>query len=297
MIESRLLQILFILLEQGSTTAPELAEKFEVSTRTIYRDIDALSAAGIPVYAIRGKGGGLFIRESYVLDKALFSEDEQKEILLAVQNLNLTNGGRSRGLLSKINGLFETKSHQWLEIDFSDWTGLRDGLFEALQEAVIAKKVIQIQYLNAQGGFSQRKLEPLKLVFRDKAWYLYAFCRLREAERLFKVARMRNVQRSDETFTRETPEKVFAEPMTSVQKRVQLTLLFDSSVSYRVLEEFKEVLHTEDGHLEVLVSLPEDDSTLDYLLSFGDQVEILKPPGLRERMVQRIENMGKKYRT
>lgn len=123
MIESRLLQILFILMEKGSATAPELAEQFEVTPRTIYRDIDALSAAGIPVYAVRGKGGGLFISETYVLEKALFSEAEQQEILLAVQNLNLTNGGRSRVLLSKMNSLFEKKGTPWLEIDFSDWTG------------------------------------------------------------------------------------------------------------------------------------------------------------------------------
>lgn len=140
MIESRLLQILFILMEKGSATAPELAEQFEVTPRTIYRDIDALSAAGIPVYAVRGKGGGLFIRETYVLEKALFSEEEQQEILLAVQNLNLTNGGRSRALLSKMNSLFEKKETPWLEIDFSDWTGLRNGLFETLQHAIIAKK-------------------------------------------------------------------------------------------------------------------------------------------------------------
>lgn len=107
MIESRLLQILFILLEKGSITAPELAEMFEVSPRTIYRDIDALSAAGVPIYAVRGKGGGIFIQENYVLDKQLVSDDEQREILLALQNLMLTNGTTTSPLASKLSRLFK----------------------------------------------------------------------------------------------------------------------------------------------------------------------------------------------
>jgi len=297
MIESRLLQILFILMEKGSATAPELAEQFEVTPRTIYRDIDALSAAGIPVYAVRGKGGGLFIRETYVLEKALFSEEEQQEILLAVQNLNLTNGGRSRALLSKMNSLFEKKETPWLEIDFSDWTGLRNGLFETLQHAIIAKKVVHLHYLNAKGEFSDRALEPLKLVFREKAWYLYAFCRLRDEARLFKVARMRDVRLQDETFTRQIPEKVFKTLNTSPQKRIELTLLFDASAAYRVLEEFRTVTYLEDGRLQVSVLLPEDETTLDYLFSFGDHVEILKPAAYREKIKLRIEHLRNKYKT
>lgn len=109
MIESRLLQILFILLEKGSVTAPALAEKFEVSARTIYRDIDALSAAGIPIYAVRGKGGGIFLQDNYALDKVLFTDEEQKEILIAIQSLKLINGSLSTSLVSKLSSLFKKK--------------------------------------------------------------------------------------------------------------------------------------------------------------------------------------------
>lgn len=217
MIESRLLQILFILLEKGSATAPDLAKKFEVSPRTIYRDIDALSAAGIPVYAVRGKGGGIFIQENYVLDKAVFSDEEQQHILIALQNLNLANGTLDNSLVSKLSTMFKKEALDWLEIDFSDWTGLRNELFDQLQQAIFSRNVIQINYLSTREQFTARRLDPLKLVFRNKAWYLYAFCHLRADYRLFKIARMRDVEILSESFSRETPKK-FSQKSQQLQK-------------------------------------------------------------------------------
>lgn len=297
MIESRLLQILFILLENGSVTAPELAEKFEVSARTIYRDIDALSAAGIPVYAVRGKGGGIFIQENYVLDKAVFSDEEQKEILIALQNLNLTKGTVSSSLVSKLSTLFKKESLDWLEIDFSDWTGLRNELFDKLQQAILSRKVIQIDYLSTKTQFTARELEPLKLVFRNKAWYLYAYCRLRADYRLFKIARMRELQVLSETFIREVPNKVFSEKPTAPENLVELTLLFDQGAAYRVQEEFKDIVENEDGSLTVAVRFPNDESTVNYLFSFGDHVEVLEPKDFRKKMADQIESLSNKYKT
>lgn len=297
MIESRLLQILFILLEKGSVTAPDLAEKFEVSARTIYRDIDALSAAGIPIYAVRGKGGGIFLQDNYALDKVLFTDEEQKEILIAIQSLKLINGSLSTSLVSKLSSLFQKESLDWLEIDFSDWTGLRNELFEKLQQAILSRKVIQVNYLSHKGAFIARELEPLKLVFRNKAWYLYAYCRLRGDYRLFKIARMRNLMLLSESFARKTPKKVFSEKAASKEKQVELTLLFDSGVAYRVQEEFKIVRQDQDDHLIATVTLPDDETTIYYLLSFGDHLEVLEPAAFREKMKENIEKLCNKYKT
>ncbi|WP_137662793.1 helix-turn-helix transcriptional regulator [Enterococcus hulanensis] len=297
MIESRLLQILFILLENGSVTAPELAEKFEVSARTIYRDIDALSAAGVPVYAVRGKGGGIFIQENYVMDKTLFSDEEQKAILIALQNLNLTEGAATSSLVEKLSTLFQKERLDWLEIDFSDWTGLRNHFFDKLQEAILSQKVIQINYLSNQGQLTERKLEPLKLVFRDKAWYLYAFCRLRENDRLFKISRIRELNLLDETFKRTAPAKVFSEKPTPPKKVVELTLLFDAGAAYRVQEEFNDIVQNEDGSSVVVIKFADDESTMNYLFSFGDHLEILEPQTYRNKMAERIEKLLNKYRT
>lgn len=297
MIESRLLQILFILLEKGSATAPDLAEKFEVSPRTIYRDIDALSAAGIPVYAVRGKGGGIFIQENYVLDKAVFSDEEQQHILIALQNLNLANGTLDNSLISKLSTMFKKETLDWLEIDFSDWTGLRNELFDQLQQAIFSRNVIQINYLSTREQFTARRLDPLKLVFRNKAWYLYAFCHLRADYRLFKIARMRDVQILSESFSRETPKKIFSERPTAPEKQVELTLLFDYAAAYRVQEEFKDVQQNQDNRLIAVVTLPDDETTINYLLSFGDHLEILEPPTFREKMAKQIEKLSNKYKT
>lgn len=256
MIESRLLQILFILLEKGSITAPELAEMFEVSPRTIYRDIDALSAAGVPIYAVRGKGGGIFIQENYVLDKQLVSDDEQREILLALQNLMLTNGTTTSPLASKLSRLFKKDPIDWLEIDFTDWSGQRTHLFEELQRAILTKQVIQISYLSSKSQYTQRELEPLKLVFREKAWYLYAFCRLRGECRLFKITRIRELRRLSDTFVREVPKKVFSEKQTPPENVVELTLSFDEAMAYRVQEEFENIIQREDGTTIVTIRFP-----------------------------------------
>ena len=297
MIESRLLQILFILLEKGSATAPDLAKKFEVSPRTIYRDIDALSAAGIPVYAVRGKGGGIFVQENYVLDKALFSDEEQQHILIALQNLNLANGTLDNSLISKLSTMFKKEALDWLEIDFSDWTGLRNELFDQLQQAIFSRNVIQINYLSTREQFAARRLDPLKLVFRNKAWYLYAFCHLRADYRLFKIARMRDVQILSESFSRETPKKIFSEKPTAPEKQVELTLLFDYAAAYRVQEEFKDVQQNQDNRLIAVVTLPDDETTINYLLSFGDHLEILEPATFREKMAKQIEKLSNKYKT
>lgn len=298
MIESRLLQILFILLEQGSVTAPELARKFEVSARTIYRDVDALSAAGIPVYAVRGKGGGIFLRENYVLDKNLFSDEEQKELLAALQNFNLTDGALTSPLTAKVKALFKKDSVDWLEIDFSDWTGLRDQLFDQLRQAILSQTVIRISYLSTKGQATERELEPLKLVFRDKAWYLYAFCQLRQAHRLFKISRIQELQFLKKTFNRNIPEKVFKEKKTAASTNVvELTLRFAPEAAYRVYEEFKEIIQNSDGSMRVKIKFTDDDSTLNYLFSFGEYLEVLEPREYREKIAARIENLLNKYRT
>ncbi|EOH81946.1 helix-turn-helix transcriptional regulator [Enterococcus raffinosus] len=297
MIESRLLQILFILLEKGSITAPELAEMFEVSPRTIYRDIDALSAAGVPIYAVRGKGGGIFIQENYVLDKQLVSDDEQREILLALQNLMLTNGTTTSPLASKLSRLFKKDPIDWLEIDFTDWSGQRTHLFEELQRAILTKQVIQISYLSSKSQYTQRELEPLKLVFREKAWYLYAFCRLRGECRLFKITRIRELRRLSDTFVREVPKKVFSEKQTPPENVVELTLSFDEAMAYRVQEEFENIIQREDGTTIVTIRFSDDESTMNYLFSFGDHLEILDSPEYRKKMADRIEKLLNKYRT
>ncbi|MDH6364385.1 putative DNA-binding transcriptional regulator YafY [Enterococcus sp. PF1-24] len=297
MTESRLLQMLLLLLEKGNTTAPALAEKFEVSVRTIYRDIDALSAAGVPVYTIQGQGGGIFIQEEYVLNKLLISEAEQNQILLALQNLNFVEQENTLALLGKLKGIFQKSAANWLEVDFSDWGINRELLYSTLQQAIVEKQQVKFTYLSYKGQFFQREVEPLKLVFKGKSWYLYAFCHLRADYRLFKLARMKELQVTSEYFQRTAPEKVLPQVTSAPMAMVDLTLAFPAELAYRVYENFEKITEKADGSFEVQVTLPDNESSYQFLLSFGARVEVLAPAEFRKQMQMEIEKLYHLYQT
>ena len=118
--ESRLFRIVYYLIEKGKSTAPELAQKFEVSARTIYRDIDVISSAGIPIYATQGKNGGIIIDENFTLDRSMLSKKEKEQILSGLQALFVANSNNTNELLTKLGALFHLKTTNWIEVDFSD---------------------------------------------------------------------------------------------------------------------------------------------------------------------------------
>lgn len=205
MLESRLFRIVYYLLQNGKATAPELAQKFEVSIRTIYRDIDALSSAGIPIYATQGKGGGISILNNYTLDKSLLSEQEQEQMLTALQGMTATIGKNSSELLTKLSALFQIKSTNWIDVDFSDWAhrAPQQDIFNIIKEAIFQKKVISFCYFSRKGNKEKRTVKPIQLVFKSKSWYLYSFCLLRNDYRFFKLTRIRELELLSETFTQD----------------------------------------------------------------------------------------------
>ena len=158
--ENRLFKIVYYLLEKGKSTAPELAEKFEVSIRTIYRDLDAISAAGIPIYATQGKGGGISLLQNYVLDKSILSNQEKEKILMALQGLIATEDKQSDELLSKLAGLFQSKTSNWIEVDFSDWISstYKQDTFNAIKGAIFNRHIIAFSYFGGSGEHSKRLL-------------------------------------------------------------------------------------------------------------------------------------------
>ena len=189
---SRLFEIVYILLDKKAVTARELAEHFEVSVRTIYRDIDALSSAGVPVYANQGKGGGITLLDDFVLNKSVLSEQEQNDILVALQNLSATRYPNIDFVLSRLSSLFKKKDLSWIEVDFSPWGSdeKHKKNFDLLKMAIVSNRVITFDYFNTSGVKSSRRAEPVKLIFKDRAWYLIAYCYERDADRAIWSARV-----------------------------------------------------------------------------------------------------------
>lgn len=297
--ESRLFRIVYYLLQNGKATAPELAQKFEVSIRTIYRDIDSISSAGIPIYATQGKGGGISILNDYTLDKSLFSEQEQEQMLTALQGMVATTEENSNELLTKLSGLFQINSTNWIEVDFSDWAHRtpQQDTFNIIKEAIFQKRVISFCYFSGKGNKEKRNVRPIRLVFKSKSWYLYSFCLLRNDYRFFKLTRIKELEMLSETFTQDfTPTKI--EKQIQVENTVAVKLKFDRQAAFRVYDEFTDSI-TEDsqGNLYVQIDLPDNEVLYSYVMSFSDSVEVLEPQSIREQMKKILQKMQEKYRT
>ena len=200
---NRLFEIVYILLEHQCMTAKELANRFEVSVRTIYRDIDVLSAAGIPIYMTRGKGGGISLLPNFILNKTVLTESEKTEILSALHAVQAVNSNESKTVIQRLSNLFGEAQTDWLEIDFSSWGNYREevSLFQTLKTAILHKRVVHFLYHNANGQQSNRIAEPLKLCFKGQSWYLYAFCLHKCDYRFFKLRRIKDLNMSEQVST------------------------------------------------------------------------------------------------
>lgn len=281
--ESRLFKIIYYLLDKGHATAPELAAKFEVSVRTIYRDIDALSGAGLPVYAETGRNGGIYLMNDFVLDRAVLSEREKQEILTALHSLSATQYIHNGETLDKLSALFHVSSGNWLEVDFSRWGDQQDDnrKFEVLKSAVMHCKCVKITYAGACETVSERIIQPLKLIYKARAWYLKAYCTKKQEYRIFKLTRILDCTILDESFI----PNVFPEQESpSRQEEVSIMLRFPKEMAYRIYDEFdkSQVERQENGDFIVSAQMPEDGWLIGFLLSFGPQVEILSPAHLRD---------------
>ncbi len=299
--ESRLFKIVYYLLDKGQATAPELAEKFEVSVRTIYRDIDALSGAGIPIYAEAGRNGGIHLMNDFVLDKAVLSEEEKQEILTALQSINYTNNHGNNQTLQKLSAIFHMNSQNWLEVDFSRWGnhGTDNEKFELLKSAIIHQKCVKINYANSYGVISERIVQPFKMSYKSMSWYLKAYCTKKQAYRIFKLTRIIDFEILTDGFCKSSFPEVLSPDQTETPGQAcnTIVLRFPKNMSYRVYDEFDKtrVSENENGDLTVSVQMPEDEWLTGYLLSFGTQVDIIEPVYLRDIVAGQAKKIYEKY--
>lgn len=294
MSESRLFKILYYLLDKGTVTAPELAKKFEVSVRTIYRDIDMLSGAGIPVYTTTGHGGGIHLFDNFVLKKSLLSEQEMQDILIGVQSLSAVQYPDTDGVMSKLKATFQIAESDWIEIDFSRWGSIVEKekqYFEMLKRSILGRQEIQFLYYNSLGEGNQRRCQPLKLVYKDKAWYLYAYCLKRNDYRMFRISRIKELLVTDQYFKSHSEMKESVFPlMEEMGKPITIELSFPKEVSYRVYDTFEDdVIKWNGQEIRVNVTLPETEWLYSFIMSFGNQISILYPVSLKEKIIERYK--------
>ena len=293
----RLIQIIFLLLRHENITAKQLAQELGVSTRTIYRDINTLSIAGIPITSQKGYGGGLSLLEGFALDKSYFTQEEQSNIIQALQILKSSHYPDADRTLNKVAGLFShTLQSDWLEIDFSYWGSPEKERrnMTALERAVINKYVIKFTYYNSELTITEQTVEPLKLLFKSHSWYLIAFSRRRKEIRTYKLSRIRNLQITDQLFDRTLPADFSLTPAYQEEYNIPMFKLhFSEKIAYKVYDEFQEeyIKKLEDGTLEVTFRYQLSDWTFLYLLSFGEYVEIIEPVEARMLLKEKAQKI------
>lgn len=301
---NRLLGMIYVLLNKETVTAKELAEHFEVSIRTIYRDIEVLSQAGIPIYARKGKNGGICLMEQFVLNKMLITPREQQEILSALLSMKETNATEEKEILQKLGNFFKTEPMNWISIDFSDWGDGQKQLFEDIKKAILTQRVISFDYYGQNRAMSRRTVEPVQLLFKEYTWYLRAYCRERNAFRTFKLTRIRKMEELEENFK---SKEVWLEEKTDSEKQQDvktsnvyaplIALWIDKKEAYRVYDRFSEadIEILEDGNFLVRVVFPLDEWVYGLILSFGASVKVLEPLEIQQEIKKRISDMQKNY--
>lgn len=296
---NRLLEMVYILLEKKAMTSKELAELFEVSQRTIYRDLETLSEAGIPVYATKGKGGGIRILENYVIKKSMVSDKDQLEIISSLQGMKALNVPDVEPVLKKLAILFHKDDANWIDVDFSHWGSRADEKekFKLLKSAIINKNRISFDYFSSHGEKTERSIEPLQLVFKGQAWYVHGFCTTRNDDRMFKVSRMKNLIGTNQIFDRTISEKYIRNASDAVCQKERIVIKMEATMAYRVYDEFEQeaISVNPDGSFIVTINMPENEWLYGYILSFGDCAEVLAPAYIRDIIRRKLENGMKKY--
>ena len=296
----RLIGILSILLQKEMITAPELAEHFEVSRRTIGRDIEALSKAGIPIRTMQGTGGGISIMNGYRMDRTLLTSRDMQMILAGLRSLDSVSGSRYYGqLMEKIQaGSSELISgRDSILIDLSSWykTSLAPKI-ATMQDAIENRHILEFDYY-APSGESKRSIEPYYVVFKWSSWYVYGWCLKRKDYRLFKLNRMDKVRETEQNFTcRNVPVPNLAAELIYPSK-IMLRALFDPDMKWRLVEEFGPDCYEtqEDGRLLLTRDYNDVNDLTMWMLTFGNKVEVIEPKEVRDRLRDIAEAMIKTY--
>ncbi|AEG58363.1 helix-turn-helix transcriptional regulator [Desulforamulus ruminis] len=305
----RLISILVILLRRQRVQAKELAEMFEVSVRTILRDVEAINLAGIPIVTYQGAKGGIGLAEGYRLDKSILTSHEMAAIITMLKGIGMSVPDigheilqeKLKNTLSPAQAKFLDAKTNQLFIDLSPWGGNRTLAEKVgiLRKAIENLTEVELKYTDSSGAKTLRRVQPYSLVLKGQNWYLYAWCLLRGEFRLFKLSRMKEINILE---TRFQPQEVSLQPFpweeewSSPGGMVELELVFDKEMEAVVEEWFAgNLVQLEDGRIRIEISLPENNWLYGFLLSFGTGVEVIRPSRLRKILADQARGILKKY--
>lgn len=296
----RLIGIITILLQQEKVTAPELAERFEVSRRTINRDIEDICKAGIPLVTTQGYNGGISIADGYKIDKALFTREELQTIFAGLKGMDSVSqtsyftkfhekmSGKNDRIAADDVILIDLASHYQVPLTRK---------IETIRQAILNRQMISFHYYY-QKGESRRRIEPYRLVFKWSSWYVFGYCLDRDAFRLFKLNRLWDIQNTGDLFEeRAIPEEEldFGDFLTAGE--IHLTAVFAESEKYRLIEEYGVDCYsvTEEKGLLFERDFANYENMREWILSFGDKVRVVKPQELREDCRRQAEKILEMY--
>ena len=294
----RLIGIIAILQQKKQVTAPYLAEKFEVSRRTILRDLEDISRAGIPIVTTQGMGGGISIMDGFSLDTTVFTREELSAIFAGLKTLDTllpsSNAGR---LASKLGGDSAIALTDYMMVDLSSF--YRDSLaekMEQIKQAIETHRCITFHYYYSKGE-ADKRIEPYMILFKWSNWYVFGYCKERQDFRMYKLRQLWELKVTDEIFSlREIPEerKQFGSFMTD---DYLITAIYDPSVKYRLVEEYGPNCFTvmEDGRLYTKWGFTDPNRAISWFLGFGDQVVVTDPPEFVETFRIQLQKMNALY--
>lgn len=296
----RLVRMIFYIVSHKQVTAKELADYFNVSTRTIYRDITTLTLSGIPIISQKGSGGGISLMDGYALNKSFLTTEEQVQVYQGLQILQASNYPDAEQALNKIGALFDQPLlDDWLEIDFSYWGSSDDEKITIadLRRAITQKYILTFEYFNSELQHSERTVDPLRLIFKSHAWYIIGYCHQNQGFRVFRLSRMKRIHVTVETFERVLPDGFSLANSSYGAEYTSFKLQFSPEMAYRLFDEFQEqqVERKDDGNYLVQVQYPLNEWTYHRLLSFGPYVEVIEPVEAQQELKKRALKIANKY--
>lgn len=295
----RILEITNILIEEKKVTAKSLADRFDVSMRTIYRDIDTLTISGMPIEVKKGKNGGIGLIEGYKINKSFLSDEERKDLLdivSCVRNLDFLS---SNNIFTKLGVLFnEIDEDSWIELDFFEWGATSKDEFQAFKNCIINKKVMKINYCNGNGENSIRVIEPLKIYLKGYAWYLVAFCNKANDFRVFKTNRISSFEVLNKYHNRTLEKDFILHYENNNVEEINVVLKFKEEVKFRVFDVFnsKDVEIDNNGDVIIRTKIKYDKWLVNYLLGYGEYLEVVEPQWLKKEMIEAVEKIMLVYK-